>query len=367
MDFEDRWERLQEELAVGATVRHWSVFRGGPKGEIQIASVEPDSIQVRGESEPIPKRDFRVIAELWDNYRAGHVGRSRIQGLTRFSTNIISILHWEELMPCHLAVLRAELKEIESSRELRRLVGRAKSPSGDQPQAREIESHDKRTAYAEAAHHDLLGLAFSGGGIRSATFNLGVLQGLAQYGLIPRFDYLSTVSGGGYIGSWFTSWIKRTSLKTVVEGLRPPESNEHTAEPREITYLRQFSNYLTPKTGFLSADTWTMVAIYLRNLLLNLTILTTFLAAVLLVPRLFLAWNAKSTGSVQTTWPMSLLVLTLFVVGMIVVNLISKCCNAGDPSRRALRDGRASRLRLQRYEGSRSRRAAGLWVLNRIG
>src|SRR5204863_2877800 len=44
-------------------------------------------------------------------------------------------------------------------------------------------------------------LCLSGGGIRSATFGLGVLQGLAKYGLLQHFDYLSTVSGGGYVGS----------------------------------------------------------------------------------------------------------------------------------------------------------------------
>jgi hypothetical protein len=69
------------------------------------------------------------------------------------------------------------------------------------------------------------GLALSGGGIRSATFCLGVLQALARADapeqanprpsktpqdnltttLLPRFDYLSTVSGGGYIGSFFSS------------------------------------------------------------------------------------------------------------------------------------------------------------------
>jgi predicted acylesterase/phospholipase RssA len=55
----------------------------------------------------------------------------------------------------------------------------------------------------------LLGLACSGGGIRSATFNLGVLQGLARLGLLRRLDYLSTVSGGGYIGSWLSAWVYR--------------------------------------------------------------------------------------------------------------------------------------------------------------
>ncbi|HEV8715309.1 MAG TPA: patatin-like phospholipase family protein, partial [Candidatus Binatia bacterium] len=48
-------------------------------------------------------------------------------------------------------------------------------------------------------------LCLSGGGIRSATFGLGVLQGFAAHGLLDKFDYLSTVSGGGYIGSWLTA------------------------------------------------------------------------------------------------------------------------------------------------------------------
>jgi hypothetical protein len=54
-----------------------------------------------------------------------------------------------------------------------------------------------------------VGLAFSGGGIRSATFNLGFLQGMASLRLLKRFDYLSTVSGGGYIGAWFAAWVRR--------------------------------------------------------------------------------------------------------------------------------------------------------------
>src|SRR5215467_6431853 len=55
----------------------------------------------------------------------------------------------------------------------------------------------------------LVGLAFSGGGIRSATFNLGVMQALAENHLLHKFDYLSTVSGGGYIGSWLAALTKR--------------------------------------------------------------------------------------------------------------------------------------------------------------
>jgi hypothetical protein len=52
---------------------------------------------------------------------------------------------------------------------------------------------------------DLVGLALSGGGIRSAMFNLGLLQALHHNGLLRYADYLSTVSGGTYIGAHFSS------------------------------------------------------------------------------------------------------------------------------------------------------------------
>ncbi|HWQ03473.1 MAG TPA: patatin-like phospholipase family protein, partial [Candidatus Nitrosotenuis sp.] len=73
----------------------------------------------------------------------------------------------------------------------------------------------------EEVGKSLIGLSFSGGGIRSATFNLGILQALAQLNLLSRIDYLSTVSGGGYIGSWLSAWVKRFGLKTVVRELQP--------------------------------------------------------------------------------------------------------------------------------------------------
>src|SRR5437763_8337563 len=56
---------------------------------------------------------------------------------------------------------------------------------------------------------DRVGLAFSGGGIRSATFNLGVLKALHELNVLKHVDYLSTVSGGGYIGAWWSAWRAR--------------------------------------------------------------------------------------------------------------------------------------------------------------
>jgi hypothetical protein len=81
------------------------------------------------------------------------------------------------------------------------------------------------SAYDRAAASGLMGLCFSGGGIRSATFNLGILQGLAELKLLRSFDYLSTVSGGGYVHQWFAAWISRRSFKEVEERLVPlPET-----------------------------------------------------------------------------------------------------------------------------------------------
>ena len=52
---------------------------------------------------------------------------------------------------------------------------------------------------AHAGHKaiDAVGLALSGGGVRSAAFSLGVLQALNHHNVLRNIDYISTVSGGG--------------------------------------------------------------------------------------------------------------------------------------------------------------------------
>ncbi len=147
-------------------------------------------------------------------------------------------------------------------------------------------------------------ICFSGGGIRSATFNLGVIQGLAKYGLLDKFDYLSTVSGGGYIGSWLSAWIYQTRVKA--EENNNPEKDfsikyvrqiqkEIAAkticgvEPNEISHLRAYSNYMSPMVGLFSTDTWSLIGVFLRNLLLNWTVFVPLIGAFLLLPKLFLS------------------------------------------------------------------------------
>jgi patatin-like phospholipase len=131
----------------------------------------------------------------------------------------------------------------------------------------------------------------SGGGIRSATFGLGILQGLARCGLLDKFHYLSTVSGGGYIGSWLSAWIKNdpNGIRGVVGELKRRPDSTLEPEPQPIRHLREFSNYLAPKAGLTSVDFWTLIATFIRNMFLNWLVLISLLAAAMMIPRLYLA------------------------------------------------------------------------------
>ena len=94
------------------------------------------------------------------------------------------------------------------------------------------------------------GLALSGGGIRSATFSLGLLRGLSERHLLQRFDYLSTVSGGGYAGSFLCGlFVPRGKQKAIVD---PAGDADLLGQPRAqaaLGYLRQSGRYLTPGGG----------------------------------------------------------------------------------------------------------------------
>ncbi|MCA1616502.1 MAG: hypothetical protein LC800_20890 [Acidobacteria bacterium] len=226
---------------------------------------------------------------------------------------------------------------------------------------------------------DIAGLSLSGGGIRSATFCLGLLQGLKGAGVLKEFDYLSTVSGGGYVGGWWSAWLARSKppAPDAPERCEPdaagrPDTWEQdprqslddgdvTFPPREelapfngsgerpggtappfdtfrggkalspaqrskqkecdeakaaherrkrdvaneknigsesyrdrgsagndpVHHLRLFGNYLTPRKGALSADTWRAVTVISRNILLTWLVLLPLLVALILAAQLY--------------------------------------------------------------------------------
>jgi hypothetical protein len=201
-------------------------------------------------------------------------------------------------------VLEAELELIEVRR-------RGINP-GIEPEPRptprvEFNDDDGRLmrARVEALNKHVTGITFSGGGIRAATFAVGFIQGMASFGLLRKFDYLSTVSGGGYAGSWLAAWLKREGDVGCVEDqlcddrVRQADANRmflgSTAtgprpvvdeEPETIRHLRAYSSYITPRAGLMTADTWTVILIWIRNVSINMLMILPMVMMVVLGIRL---------------------------------------------------------------------------------
>lgn len=131
-------------------------------------------------------------------------------------------------------VLAAELKAIGARRRIHRPAWKPPVHDND-PTLSSIESTRKF-----ALEHDLVGVTFSGGGIRSGTFAVGFLQGLAHLKLLPYVDYLSTVSGGGYAGAWLAAWLQREALRTYDEHSWGEAEHPETAlTPQDSEHDRQ--------------------------------------------------------------------------------------------------------------------------------
>jgi len=232
-------------------------------------------------------------------------------------------------------------REMEA-RKLWRGGSRALAKPGKDPASLEADAavHAPVDVYKVVAQKGLLGVCFSGGGIRSATFNLGVLQGFAQLGLLPWIDYISSVSGGGYIHEFFAGWILRNGNRDVVvrELIPQAEPGCLPRAPEPIQWLKRYSSYLTPSRGLFSSDTWTLVSIWMRNTLLNLIpILASFAFGLCLVHLLEPATaNESAHYWTMRPWVIGLLWLAeLFALGVGIWSLVKVGKNLREQERRA--------------------------------
>jgi hypothetical protein len=93
--------------------------------------------------------------------------------------------------------------------------------------------------FQKPAHR--FGIALSGGGIRSATIGLGFLEVLNRFGILERADYLSTVSGGGYLGGHVQAklWRERQA----------PNPFGRLFQTDDISHLTHYGDYLAPGSG----------------------------------------------------------------------------------------------------------------------
>lgn len=188
-------------------------------------------------------------------------------------------------------------EEVSRARARRAALGLVRpESSSDAPPDVQLQAPSSSTSSPAPASQAQWALSLSGGGIRSATFCLGLLQALAKtedpagtkpdrprWPLLAQFDFLSTVSGGGYIGGFFSSLFVRgrlsgthheTALETTqraYEALKeePPARIHRSShyEPRHpgrtaLAWLRDNGRYMAPSgTG----DLFYGITIAVRN------------------------------------------------------------------------------------------------------
>ncbi|MDH3748319.1 MAG: hypothetical protein OER97_08935 [Gammaproteobacteria bacterium] len=95
--------------------------------------------------------------------------------------------------------------------------------------------------------HGLLGIGFSGGGIRSATLNLGIAQALHRRGIFDHIDYMSTVSGGGYLGSSISALMRDRKGKSVSEIFGRASVKENSAGKKIVSIKQPKTLSLKPR------------------------------------------------------------------------------------------------------------------------
>jgi hypothetical protein len=158
--------------------------------------------------------------------------------------------------------------------------------------------------------NDLAGLCISGGGVRSATLGLGLFQALTKARVLKKFDYLSTVSGGGYIGSCLTSLLSGEPRRIFKKGREEPPNlrfdagetgldpenspfvglhSQYEYQPLETTklgakhqvhHLRRHGEYLTPNKTPFSWDINQMIGGWAAGVVINLLLFILLLATV---------------------------------------------------------------------------------------
>jgi Patatin-like phospholipase len=145
---------------------------------------------------------------------------------------------------------------------------------------RHPDSQAKKDSFPEP--QQLTALCLSGGGVRSASFCLGLVRALAEKGLLKHFDYLSTVSGGGFAGAFISRWVKESGFVEVEKTLK---NDQAFSGDTPLNHLRRYISYLTPRLGLLSLDSLAGATLFVRNLFINWLALMPWIFVACLLPQ----------------------------------------------------------------------------------
>ncbi|WP_287328051.1 patatin-like phospholipase family protein [Mesorhizobium sp.] len=196
-------------------------------------------------------------------------------------------------------------------------------PMGRIDKADLLSTRERDMILARRQHYDLdqkqgwaSGLALSGGGIRSATFAIGVLAALARRNLLPQFDYISSVSGGGYAAGFLTQLLagKDEDPNFGLEAHKQPFVRDE-GESRILRKVRNGASYLSGSF----VERTALAAIQAHGMFMNLlvvTLLTAVFAYVEFAVRHATPWT--------TTDAFSLFLPVVAIGGLVITRLARK-------------------------------------------
>jgi hypothetical protein len=179
-----------------------------------------------------------------------------------------------------------------NAEEQARILGRS-------PGRRRSETHGFDQTTPQKDEPETVGLSLSGGGIRSAAFSLGLLQGLEAQGKFGSIDYLSTVSGGGYAGAALIAGMARANGKfpfKVDESTITGETGADIADNADVRGIRDRCRYLMPNGWF---DFVVSTAVILRGLVVNAVMVA---ATIFMFAGVTLIFN-PTVASLEHAWP----------------------------------------------------------------
>ena len=159
---------------------------------------------------------------------------------------------------------------------------------------------------------NLTGLCISGGGVRSATLGLGMLQAFLKKDILKKFDYLSTVSGGGYIGACLSSLMSREPNNSEKYSPEPNPNERYKAEDigldeasnplsqqyryeykplqdtkltakHQLLHLRRYGEYLTPRKTMFGWDVSRAIGALVSGIIIHGALFLLLLGTVVLI------------------------------------------------------------------------------------
>lgn len=180
------------------------------------------------------------------------------------------------------------VKWITPRREREGLEQKEKIAEGSALREAKKDPHQKPPAdkdkYFPKVDNRLVGMALSGGGIRSATYALGVLQRMAKLGVLKFVDLLSTSSGGGYLGASWSSLTADTDRFAFgskeanfpfkfIDNDEDPDRQLFDRESDAVRHLRAHGNWLAPRLGLFDVWTWVALFRYISSAAINLLLI----------------------------------------------------------------------------------------------